>query len=249
MSEKHFARLGATPDLHHGLLVRTLEIRRLGVVRYQDSLVLQRALVEAHRAGRVQDLLLLLQHPPVITLGVKGDGGRSNIVAEASRLARLGVEVSETGRGGDVTYHGPGQMIGYPIIDLRPDRCDVHRYVRDLEEVMIRVCADYRVTARRLDGLTGAWTGENKIGAIGVRISRWITSHGFAFNVSTNMDHFDLIVPCGISNRGVTSLQRVTGRDISIGEVENAVVRHFCDVFEREANQAALYDGVAHVLP
>ncbi len=225
--------------------MRTLEIRRLGVVRYQDGLVLQRALVEEHRAGRVPDLLLLLQHPPVITLGVKGDGGRSNIVADASRLARLGVEVSETGRGGDVTYHGPGQMVGYPIIDLRPDRCDVHRYVRDLEEVMIRVCADYRVTARRLDGMTGAWIGEDKIGAIGVRISRWITSHGFAFNVSTNVDHFSLIVPCGISNRGVTSLQRVAGRDISVGEVENAAVRHFCDVFERETSQTALYDGVA----
>ena len=224
--------------------MRTLEIRRLGVVRYQDGLVLQRALVEEHRAGHVPDLLLLLQHPPVITVGVKGDGGRSNIVADAARLAQLGIEVSETGRGGDVTYHGPGQMVGYPIIDLRPDRCDVHRYVRDLEEVMIRVCADYRVTARRLDGMTGAWIGENKIGAIGVRISRWITSHGFAFNVSTNMGHFDLIVPCGISNRGVTSLERVAGRGISISEVENAAVRHFCDVFERETSQTALYDGV-----
>ena len=231
--------------MHHRVLVRALEIRRLGVVRYRDGLVLQRALVEEHRAGYVPDLLLLLQHPPVITLGVKGDGGRSHIVADASRLAQLGIEVSDTGRGGDVTYHGPGQMVGYPIIDLRPDRCDVHRYVRDLEEVMIRICADYRVTARRIDGLTGAWIGEDKIGAIGVRISRWITSHGFAFNVSTNLDHFSLIVPCGISNQGVTSLQRVAGRDISIGEVENAAVRSFCDVFERETNQTGLRDGVA----
>jgi lipoyl(octanoyl) transferase len=229
--------------------VRTLEIRRLGVVRYQDALVLQRALVEEHRAGRVPDLLLLLQHPPVITLGVKGDGGRSNVVADPSRLAQLGVEVSEAGRGGDVTYHGPGQLVGYPIIDLRPDRCDVHHYVRDLEEVMIRVCADYQVTARRLAGLTGAWIGDDKIGAIGVRISRWITSHGFAFNVSTNMDHFDLIVPCGISDRGVTSLERAVGRDISIGEVENAAVRHFCEVFERETNLADPHDPVVPVLP
>ena len=227
--------------------MRTLEVRRLGVVRYQDGLVLQRALVEEHRAGRVPDLLLLLQHPPVITLGVKGDGGRSNIVADEARLAQLGIEIFETGRGGDVTYHGPGQMIGYPIIDLRPDRCDVHRYVRDLEEVMIRVCADYRVTARRLAGLTGAWIGNDKIGAIGVRISRWITSHGFAFNVSTNLNYFSLIVPCGISNRGVASLEHVAGRDISISEVENAVVRNFCDVFERETNQTALHGGVAPV--
>ena len=131
------------------------------------------------------DLLLLLQHPPVITLGVKGDGGRSNIVATAEHLAQLGIEIHETGRGGDVTYHGPGQIVGYPILDLRPDRCDVHRYVRDLEEVMIRVCADYGVEAGRIQGLTGTWVGDEKIGAIGVRISRWITSHGFAFNVST----------------------------------------------------------------
>ena len=229
--------------------MRTLEIRRVGVVRYQDALALQRTLVEERRAGHVPDLLLLLQHPPVITLGVKGDGGRSNIVAGASRLAQLGIDISETGRGGDVTYHGPGQIVGYPILDLRPDRCDVHRYVRDVEEVMIRMCADYRVTARRLEGLTGAWIGEDKIGAIGVRISRWITSHGFAFNVNTNLDHFNLIVPCGISNRGVTSLQRAGRREISIGEVENAAIRHFCDVFEHETNQMASYDGVAPVLP
>ena len=227
--------------------MRSLEIRRLGVVRYQDALVLQRALVEERRADHVPDLLLLLQHPPVITLGVKGDGGRSNIVADASQLAGLGIDISETGRGGDVTYHGPGQLVGYPIIDLRHGRCDVHRYVRDLEEVMIRMCADYGVSARRLEGLTGAWIGEDKIGAIGVRISRWITSHGFAFNVHTNLEGFGLIVPCGISNRGVTSLQRAAGRDFSMAGVENAAVRHFCDVFECEANEAVLHDDVAPV--
>jgi len=218
--------------------MRQLEVRRLGVVRYQDALAVQRALVEERRANQVPDLLLLLQHPSVITLGVKGDGGRSNIVAGASRLAELGIEISETGRGGDVTYHGPGQMVGYPILDLRPDRCDVHRYVRDIETVMIRVCADYGVLATRLAGLTGAWIGDDKIGAIGVRISRWITSHGFAFNVNTNLDHFGLIVPCGISNRGVTSLQRAMGREMSIGEVEHTAIRHFCDVFERDTTNA-----------
>jgi len=218
--------------------MRQLEVRRLGVVPYQDALAVQRALVEERRANHVPDLLLLLQHSSVITLGVKGDGGRSNIVAGASRLAELGIDISETGRGGDVTYHGPGQIVGYPILDLRPDRCDVHRYVRDLEEVMIRVCADYGVPATRLAGLTGTWIGDDKIGAIGVRISRWITSHGFAFNVNTTLDHFNLIVPCGISNRGVTSLQRATGREMSIGEVEDAAIRHFCDVFERETTNA-----------
>ena len=218
--------------------MRQLEVRRLGVVGYEAALALQRALVEERRARRVPDLLLLLQHPPVITLGVKGDGGRSHIVADASRLAALGIDVSETGRGGDVTYHGPGQLVGYPILDLHPDRCDVHRYVRDIEEVLIRVCADYRVPARRIAGLTGTWIGEDKIGSIGVRISRWITSHGFAFNVNTNLDHFNLIVPCGIASRGVTSLQRATGRAMAMGEVEDAVIRRFCDVFERDTTSA-----------
>jgi lipoyl(octanoyl) transferase len=209
-----------------------IDVRRLGLISYGEALTLQRELVEERRAGRVPDLLILLQHPPVITVGVKGDGGRSNVLATAERLAELGIEVSETGRGGDVTYHGPGQIVGYPILDLKPDRCDVHRYVRDLEEVMIRVCADYGVNAGRISGLTGAWVGSEKIGAIGVRISRWITSHGFAFNVATNLTDFQLIVPCGISDHGVTSLERVTGRALSIPDVEDCVIRHFAGVFE-----------------
>jgi len=219
--------------------MRELHVRRLGVVSYAEALAVQRALVEERRAERVPDLLLLLQHPPVITLGVKGDGGRSNIVADEARLSELGIDVSETGRGGDVTYHGPGQIVGYPILDLRPDRCDVHRYVRDLEEVMIGVCADYGVQAERIQGLTGAWVGEEKIGAIGVRISRWITSHGFAFNVNTDLGHFDLIVPCGIANRGVTSLQQATGRELSMSDVEDALVLRFCDRFECERFEAS----------
>jgi len=223
--------------------VRSLEIRQLGLVPYGDALQLQRALVEERRAERVPDLLLLLQHPPVITLGVKGDGGRSNIVATDARLAELGIEVSETGRGGDVTYHGPGQIVGYPIVDLKPDRCDVHRYVRDLEETMIRVCADYGLSAGRIKGLTGAWIGGDKIGAIGVRISRWITSHGFAFNVRTNLQHFQLIVPCGISDRGVTSLESATRHPVSPAEAEDRLIHHFAAVFEREVvpHQGANY--------
>jgi len=223
--------------------MRELEVRRLGVVPYDEALAMQRQLVEERRGGRVPDLLLLLQHPAVITLGVRGDGGRANIVATDERLAELGIAVHETGRGGDVTYHGPGQIVGYPILDLKPDRCDVHRYVRDLEEVMIRVCADYGVTAGRIVGLTGTWVGAEKIGAIGVRLSRWITSHGFAFNVSTDLDHFKLIVPCGISDRGVTSLQRATGRHLSLIEAEDAFVRRFQEVFERELAVAPLSAG------
>ena len=218
--------------------MRPLEIRRLGVVPYGDALRLQRSLVEERRAERVPDLLLLLQHPPVITLGVKGDGGRSNVVVADARLAELGIEVSETGRGGDVTYHGPGQIVGYPIVDLKPDRCDVHRYVRDLEEMMIRVCADYGVTAGRIKGLTGAWVGGEKIGgekigAIGVRISRWITRHCFAVNPGTEAEQFRLIVPCGIADHGVTSLEKEVGRPVAISGVEERVVHHFAAVFDR----------------
>jgi lipoyl(octanoyl) transferase len=214
--------------------VRQLEVRRLGVVSYDEALALQRELVEERRADRVPDLLLLLEHSPVITLGVRSEVSRRNVVATNERLDALGIAVHETGRGGDVTYHGPGQIVGYPILDLRPDRCDVHRYVRDLEDVMIRTCADYGVSAGRVTGLTGTWVGADKIGAIGIRISRWITSHGFAFNVRTDLDHFGLIVPCGISDRGVTSLEKVTRRSLSMPEVEDAVVRRFSEVFERQ---------------
>jgi lipoyl(octanoyl) transferase len=215
--------------------LRQLEVRRIGLIGYQEALELQRELVEERRANRIPDLLLLLQHPPVITLGVRSETARANVVATSERLAELGIEVHETGRGGDVTYHGPGQIVGYPILDLRPDRCDVHKYVRDLEEVMIRTCADYGIAAGRIAGLTGTWVGAEKIGAIGIRISRWITSHGFAFNVRTDLDHFKLIVPCGISDRGVTSLERLTGRTIALDAVEDALVRRFSEVFERRA--------------
>jgi lipoyl(octanoyl) transferase len=226
---------------------RPLEVRRLGVVPYDEALAMQRALVEDRRAGRIPDLLLLLQHPPVITLGVKGDGGRANVLATAARLSELGIGVHETGRGGDVTYHGPGQIVGYPILDLRPDRCDVHRYVRDVEEVMIRVCADYGLHAGRIPGLTGAWLGAEKIGAIGVRISRWITSHGFAFNVSTRLDHFQLIVPCGITDRGVTSLDKATSGAVPIPDVEDRLVGHFAAVFARTPVGSATESGAPDV--
>jgi len=206
-------------------------VRRLGLVPYAEALELQKALVEERRAGLVPDLLLLLQHPPVITLGVRRDS-RSHVTASEGQLAMHGIEVHETGRGGDVTYHGPGQIVGYPILDLRPDRCDVHRYVRDLEEVMIRVCADYGVAAHPVEGMSGAWVDVEKIGAIGVRISRWITSHGFAFNVNTRLGHFQLIVACGIADRRVTSLRKLLGTELSMEEVEDPIIRRFADVFD-----------------
>ena len=211
--------------------MRTIEVRRLGVISYADGLALQNTLVEQRKAGEIPDQLLLLEHPPVITLGVKARNDRSHIVAGPDALAAEGVEVFETGRGGDVTYHGPGQLVGYPILDLKPDRCDVHKYVRDLEEVMIRTAAVYGVSAGRIDGLTGAWVGTEKLAAIGVRIARWVTSHGFAFNVNTALDHFDLIVPCGITDKGVTSLQKLLGHAVSMDEVEDALIHEFTAVF------------------
>jgi lipoyl(octanoyl) transferase len=199
---------------------------------------MQRELVEQRRAGDVPDILLLLEHPHVITLGVKADAARSHLVATPELLAARDVEVHETGRGGDITYHGPGQIVGYPILDLRPDRCDVHRYVRDLEEVMIRTAGEFGVEAARLAGLSGAWVGADKIGAIGVRISRWITSHGFAFNVTTDLDFFKLIVPCGIATGGVTSLSRAAARRVAVDEAEEAIVRNFTAVFDRRVVEA-----------
>jgi len=214
---------------------RELEVRRLGIVKYADALELQKQLVEDRKAGRIPDQLLLLEHPPVITLGVKARHDRPNIIASPSTLERAGVEVFETGRGGDVTYHGPGQLVGYPILDLKPDRCDVHRYVRDIEEVMIHAAASFAVTATRLSGLTGAWVGPDKLAAIGVRIARWVTSHGFAFNVTTDLAHFDFIVPCGIRDHGVTSLETLLGRPVPMAEVEDAVSIAFLRVFDRTA--------------
>src|SRR5262252_6208878 len=162
------------------------EVRRLGCMPYAEALAMQRELVEERRAGRIGDLLLLVEHPHVLTLGVRGDGGRSHILAPAERLTALDVAVHETGRGGDITYHGPGQIVGYPIIDLKPDRCDVHRYVRDLEEVLIRVAADYGIAAERMCGWPGVCVSGEKDAPIGFRNARWITSQGIDVNVTTN---------------------------------------------------------------
>lgn len=212
--------------------MRTLEVRRLGRTSYDEALTLQRSLVDRRRGGAVGDLLLLVEHPAVLTLGVRGDGGRSHILASEDELAARQISVLETGRGGDVTYHGPGQIVGYPIIDLDPDRRDVHRYVRDLEEVLIRVAADYGIAAERVPGLTGVWVGQEKLAAIGVRIQRWITSHGFALNHTTDLSAFGLIVPCGIPDRGVTSLEAL-GCHATREEVEERIVARFTEVFDR----------------
>lgn len=209
-----------------------MEIRRLGVIGYQEALDLQADLVEQRRRGDIGDVLLLLEHPPVITLGVKARNTRTNILATDAQLAAEGVELFQSGRGGDVTYHGPGQLVGYPIFNLNPHRRDVHKYVRDIEQALIDAVAAFGITAGRVPGLTGIWVGHNKLAAIGVRISRWITSHGFALNVATNLSHFDLIVPCGIQDRGVTSIDLLLGRTVPMAEVEQTLEAAFRAVFE-----------------
>jgi lipoyl(octanoyl) transferase len=224
-------------------LTSGLTVLRLGQVEYADGLHLQALFGRARREDRVGDVLLLLEHPPVLTLGRAGK--RAHILASDAALAGQGIEVFETNRGGDVTYHGPGQVVGYPIIKLLPGRQDVRRYVRDVEEAMIRTAADFGLVAGRIPQLTGVWLGgpddpgARKLAAIGVHLARWQTSHGFAFNVNTDLSHFGLIVPCGIQDRGVTSLQRELGRAVPTAQVESSVARHFAAIFEQPVVEAS----------
>lgn len=219
---------------------RPLDVRWLGVVPYEMALRLQQDLVAARHAGRVSDVLLLLEHPHVITVGVSGRRQRTNVLGSAEALTERGVAVYDAPRGGDTTYHGPGQLVGYPIVDLKPDRCDVHRYVRDLEEVLIRTAAAFGVGAGRVGGLTGIWVGNDKLAAIGVRISKWVTSHGFAFNVATDLDFFGLIRPCGLVGRGVTSLAALVDPPPTIDAVRDVLASEFAAVFDRSLCQPRL---------
>ena len=216
---------------------RTLDVHRVGRIGYSDALALQQRLVAARGEGEIGDVLLLLEHPPTVTLG-RG-AKRENLLFDEAAFASAGIEVHEIGRGGDVTYHGPGQLVGYPIVDLKPDRQDVRKYVASLEETMIRLCADYGITAERLEGFNGTWLDSEgfrprKIGAVGVRISRWITMHGFALNVSPNMAHFASIVPCGIQGKGVTSLELEISQPPSMDEVIQRVGEHFAAIHQSE---------------
>jgi len=211
-------------------ITRTLSVRRLGTVPYAAALEIQAELVRQRRAEEIGDTLLLLQHPHVLTLGTGTH--EENILISPEERERRGIELYSAGRGGDVTYHGPGQLVGYPIFDLKPDRRDLHRYLRDIEEVMIGVLGEYGLQGVRREGMTGAWVGERKIAAIGVRVSSgWITSHGFALNVTTDLGFFDSIVPCGIREYGVGSLQTELGREVPMDEVEEVVVSRFERVF------------------
>lgn len=206
----------------------------LGLIAYAEAWDLQRQLVAARKAEAIPDVLLLCQHPHVITLG--RNGKREHLLASNDLLRQMGVGFHETDRGGDITYHGPGQLVGYPILNLGGIRKDVVWYVRQLEEAMIRASAEFGVLAGRRTGRTGIWVdtakGEEKLAAIGVHISRWVTSHGFAFNVATDLRYFDLIVPCGIADKKSTSLERLLDRRVAVEEVMQAVTTHFADVFE-----------------
>lgn len=216
-------------------MMRPCHARYLGLVPYADAHALQQELVERRKRDEIPDTFLLLEHPHVITLGRAAN--RANVLIDEAMRAELDVELHETGRGGDVTYHGPGQLVGYPILKLSPDRCDIRRYVRDLQEVLIRTAAEYGLTAVHPDESNpnvGVWVGGEKLAALGIRISRWVTMHGFAFNVATDLNYFQLIVPCGIRDHGVTSLQRLLGKPIEMGPVVERVVRHFGEVFQRE---------------
>ena len=227
------------PQADSGRGLAALEVRRLGLVPYGTALALQQELVAERQANRAPDTLLLLEHPHVVTLGASARRQLTNVLASPRELADRGVELHEAPRGGDVTYHGPGQLVGYPILDLRPDRCDVHRYVRDLESVLIGTARAFGITAERCAGLTGVWVGNDKLAAIGVRLSRWVTSHGFALNVATDLGYFDLIRPCGIRGRGVTSIAALAGRPVSVAEVEPLLVREFGAVFGRAPRRSA----------
>ena len=210
---------------------RALQVRWLGRLPYADALTLQERLVGERRQGSVPDTLLLLEHPHVITLGTASSA--AHVLVDERERARRGIDLYETGRGGDVTYHGPGQLVGYPILDLNPDRRDLHRYLRDLEEVLILAVANWGVRGFRVPGRTGVWTEGGKVAAIGVRVSSgWITSHGFALNVHTDLGYFGTIVPCGISDQEVTSLARETGREIGLDQVREVVTGAFCEVFD-----------------
>jgi lipoyl(octanoyl) transferase len=211
---------------------RLLQVERLGVVPYAEALRVQEDRIRRRRAGEIPDTLLLLEHPHVITLG--SGSHEEHVLVSPEERARLGIELWESGRGGDVTYHGPGQLVGYPILDLKPDRCDLHRYLRDLEEVLIGVLGEFGLMAHRNPGLTGTWIGERKLAAIGVRVSSgWITSHGFALNVNTDLSFFGAIVPCGIRDHGVGSIARETGRQVTVDECVEPVTSHFARVFSR----------------
>jgi len=212
-------------------------VHQLGLVDYGEGLRLQQELIAERKGGKIPDTLLLLEHPHVYTLGRNAQ--RANLLISHERMAQLGAELFETDRGGDITYHGPGQLVGYPIFDLTSHRRDIAWFMRSLEEVFLRVAKDYGIDAGRVAGAPGVWIGNEKLVALGVHISRWVTSHGFAFNVSPDLGYFDHIVPCGLKDKGVTSLARLLGREVSMDEAIERTIDHVGRVFGFRIEAAA----------
>lgn len=212
---------------------RTLNVNRLGRVEYARGLDLQKTTERAVQNRTQSDTLLLLEHPHTLTIGRRGNP--AGVLLPPAALAERGITVFETDRGGKITYHGIGQIVGYPIINLSPDREDVHRYVRDLEEVLIRTMANFDIEAFRIKGLTGVHTSVGKVAAIGVHIARWVTTHGFALNVNTDLSFFDLIIAC--EGEPVTSMKQLLGRELKMSDVEDRIVNNFAEVFDMEQGE------------
>ena len=234
--------------------MRTCQIVHLGLVGYAEAYALQKRIVAARKAEAIEDVLLLCEHPHVITQG--RNGKREHLLASEHVLRQKGMEYYETSRGGDITYHGPGQIVGYPILNLGAIRRDVVWYVRTLEEAMIRATSEFGITAERVAGKTGIWVRagntEEKLAAIGVHISRWVTSHGFAYNVSTDLRNFDLIVPCGIADRKATSLEKLLGRSVEEKEVSPRIAKHLGELLGlvmKEASVKAILEKLEQVEP
>jgi lipoyl(octanoyl) transferase len=228
------------PCIETRLMLNKCLIVELGLMAYAEAWELQKRIVAARKVNAVEDVLLLCEHPHVITLG--RNGKRENLLASENVLRQKGVELHATDRGGDITYHGPGQLVGYPILNLGAIRRDVVWYVRMLEEAMIRTTAEFGVTAGREPGKTGVWVkgghASEKLAAIGVHLSRWVTSHGFAYNVSTDLRYFDLIVPCGIADRKATSLEKLLGHSVEEKEVASGIARNLGELFGLEMKEA-----------
>lgn len=215
--------------------MKKLFVVSLGRTKYADAWELQRRIFTARLEHRIDDVLLLTEHDHVYTLGKAADD--NHLLAKNEELSKKGVDVFWIDRGGDITYHGPGQIVGYPIIDLNQHYNDIHRYLRDIEEAIIRTLADYGIAAGREPEFTGVWVKEEKIAAIGVKVSKWVTMHGFALNVNTDLSYFDRIIPCGIFHKGVTTLRQILGTDVTLEDVHQKLMNHFATLFHWDVKQ------------
>lgn len=210
-----------------------LDVIKTGNIHYKKAYNMQLELLEKRKNDEINDTLLLVEHPPVFTIGTSGTS--DNITVSKDFLKKSGIDVFETNRGGDITYHGPGQIVGYPILNLKDHKKDLHWLLRSYEEVFIRLLDEkYDITAERIKGLTGVWVGDEKITAIGVGVRHWITYHGFAFNINPNLNHFSYIIPCGIQDKGVTSLEKILGYEVEEKEVMEKIIKYFAEVFNME---------------